>query len=306
MENPQFDRVSRLPVHGSQRHKDPIVRQSAVETPESRFFSSSKPRASLRRGLLGFPLFLLMAWAQLGVAQEIALYAPGNLSDRFGSASSEVPFNRYSVYSPDVNLSMRYQQVIAPSSFSTEVLSGGWITAVSFRADEATGRFHWGGTLPDLQVNLSTTTKLPDALSPIFSENVGADSTLVFGRGSVSMQVSARYGPAQATSFGILFHKPFFYDPNRGSLLLDIRNYRAADLSNPATPDPRADAVDQLGDGLSRLFAGDVDATRADIMDSLGLVCYFNFTPVPEPAGPILLLLGGVGVFFLKRHASRR
>ena len=245
-----------------------------------------------------------LAIVQTAFPQQIALYAPANLADRFGSASSDTPFNRYSISTPTENLSMRYQQVMSPSSFSSEVLKSGWITAVSFRADEGGGRFGWGGTLPDLQVNLSTTTKLPDALSPIFAENIGTESTVVFGRGSVTVQMSVRNGPSEATTFSILFQKPFFYDPNQGNLLVDIRNYQAVDLNNPGGPNAMLDAVDQKGDGLSRIFSDDVNSLTASHYDSLGLFCEFNFTPVPEPTGVALLLIGCAACCLLKRRAS--
>ena len=248
---------------------------------------------------------LFLTFVQSVVSQEIAIYAPGDLADRFGSAASDAPFNRYTITTPDSNLSIRYQQVISPSSFGSAVLSGGWIKAIAFRADEGGGLQSWGGTLPDIQVTLSTTTKQPDALSPVFAENIGTDSTVVFGRGSLTVQMSAGNGPGPATSFGILFQKPFFYDPSRGNLLLDIRNFQAADLNSPFGPTAKLDAVDQLGDGLSRIFSDDVNSLTASHYDSLGLFCEFNFTPVPEPTGVALLLLGSSASFLLRRASGR-
>ena len=35
---------------------------------------------------------LLLMFVQTAVSQEIAIYAPGNLADRFGSGASDAPF----------------------------------------------------------------------------------------------------------------------------------------------------------------------------------------------------------------------
>ena len=63
-------------------------------------------------------ILFFLVFVQAAVGQPIALFAPDSLADRFGAASSDVPFNRYNLCSPDVNLSMRYQQVISLPGFS--------------------------------------------------------------------------------------------------------------------------------------------------------------------------------------------
>ena len=254
---------------------------------------------------MNYSVILLIAFAQSAASQQVGLYSPADLAGRFGTAASDAPFTIYSI---DSSISMRYQQVMSSSSFSGDASKGGWITGVSLRADEGESRITWGGTLPDIQVSLSTTARQPDALSPVFAENIGTDSTLVFGRGSISVEMYARNGPGPATTFGILFQKPFFYDPRGGNLLLDVRNFQGVDLQpdrhSPQNPGALLDAVDQLGDGLSRIFSWDVNATRADRIDSLGLFCSFNFTPVPEPSAIALFFLGSSASCLIRRGIS--
>src|ERR1041385_3077113 len=79
------------------------------------------------------------------------------------------------------NVSMRYQQVYDASQFAETIPNEGLITEIDFRVDGPHG-FGFVATLPDIQINLSTTAKGPDSLSPIFSENVGGDDTVVLSR----------------------------------------------------------------------------------------------------------------------------
>src|SRR5947199_10341649 len=78
--------------------------------------------------------------------------------------------------------SMRYQQVYDASQFSALGTQGGYLTAILFRADgeaEAASAF-----ITNIQINFCTTSNGPDNMSPVFSENVGADDTVVLGPAS--------------------------------------------------------------------------------------------------------------------------
>src|SRR5580704_9366006 len=73
---------------------------------------------------------------------------------------------------------IRYQQVFDASQFSRLTPGGGLINRIAFRGHGPGVPFT--GTVPQLQVNLSTTQKSPDGLSSTFADNVGPDDTRVF------------------------------------------------------------------------------------------------------------------------------
>src|SRR5678815_4864698 len=74
--------------------------------------------------------------------------------------------------------------------------------------------------ITSLQINLSTTSKGPDGLSTVFSENIGANETVVFG------PRPARFGPGSPLpEYTFQLDEPFFYDPSAGNLLMDVRNF---------------------------------------------------------------------------------
>ncbi len=168
---------------------------------------------------------------------------------------------------------IRYQQVFKSSEFSRLNPGGGLINRIAFRGHGPGIPF--AGAIPQLQVNLSTTSKAPDELSSTFASNVGSDDTQVFS-GALATAVSYDGDP---TDFEIVisFNTPFYYDPAKGNLLLDVRNVEGG----TQVPD-----LDQLVDGtlanndaLSRVYSyGDVNAASAgaDAKDTYGLVARFN------------------------------
>ena len=152
-------------------------------------------------------------------------------------------------------------------------------------------------------MNLSVTSKTPDALSPIFAENIGQDDTVVFGRGAITVEVFARTSPSQATTFNVFFERPFYYNPSNGNLLLDVRNYAGASLLfAQEVGKPALDAVNQSGDGVSRVYANSVSATTADASDTSGLVTRFYFDIIPEPSCITLLVVGGATLLLVQRR----
>jgi hypothetical protein len=135
------------------------------------------------------------------------------------------------------------------------------------------------GTVAQLQVNLSTTSKPPDGLSSTFAQNVGADDTQVFS-GPFQTAVTFNGDP---TNFEIVinFSTPFYYDPAKGNLLLDVRNLQGSTEVPPS--DQEMDGASANGDSVSRVFNyGDATAPGAgqtgsvDEKDSYGLVTRFN------------------------------
>jgi len=197
------------------------------------------------------------------------LVVPNEWSKAFGDVGNLFPFFS--------DKPMRYQQVYDAGQFSRLTPGGGLINRIAFRGHGPGTPFT--GTVPQLQVNLSTTTKSPDNLSSTFAENVGADDTQVFS------------GPSQAavtftgdpTNFEIVinFTTPFYYDPAKGNLLLDVRNMQGGTEVPPNSQE--LDGTSATGDSVSRVYNyGDVTATAAgqtggvDEKDTYGLITKFN------------------------------
>ena len=172
---------------------------------------------------------------------------------------------------------MRYQQVFDASQFSRLNPGGGLINRLAFRGHGPGTPFT--GTVAQLQVNLSTTSKTPDGLSSIFGENVGPNDTQVFS-GPLQAAVTFTGDP---TNFEVTinFTTPFYYDPTKGNLLLDVRNLQGGTEVPPN--DQELDGTTASGDSVSRVYNyGDVTAATAgqtggvDEKDSYGLITRFN------------------------------
>jgi hypothetical protein len=170
---------------------------------------------------------------------------------------------------------MRYQQVYSSSLFTNVDPRFIYLPTLQFFIGTTNGFSPW--TIPNMQVNLSTTSKSAESLSITFAENVGTDDTVVFGPGSYTFP-----GPGnQFSGFLLLqFSKPFLYNPALGNLLLDVR---ILDGSGP--PDTRSapalQAYDSPTDEISRVWATNVNATIASAKDSVGLETLIQLSPVP-------------------------
>src|SRR5581483_11935447 len=116
---------------------------------------------------------------------------------------------------------MRYQQVYSSTEFSAPIS----ITGIDFRVSGFEPAF--SATLPSIQIDLSTTSAAVDHLSDTFADNVGADDTVVFAKGALTLSGSAGGNPGVFKSFDvhIALTTPFVYDPSLGNLLLDVRNF---------------------------------------------------------------------------------
>jgi hypothetical protein len=244
----------------------------------------------------------LITLGAVGTAQAGTVVAPNSLETTEGKFDNGFPFN-IGFFSLS---SQRYQQVYAASEFAS--FSGPQnITQILFRPDEFFGNA-FSSTLPNIQINLSTTSKAPDRLSTAFADNIGNDDTVVFS-GPLSLS-SAFTGPAGGPKdFDIVINlmTPFLYNPGAGNLLLDVRNFAGGVTTF-------FDAQFQTGDSTSRRYtlgANDVNASTGS-GDSLGLVTKFVTTPpskaVPEPTSVMGLLavaaLGSGSV--LKRKQNQK
>jgi len=189
-------------------------------------------------------------------------------------------------------LSQRYQQVYAASQFG----GGGLITQIIFRPDAFAGQA-FTSTLPDIQIDLSTTSAGDDGLSTTYANNVGADDTVVFTRGSLTLSSAFTGPPDGPKDFDIIITltTPFLYNPALGNLLLDVRNYGGGSTTF-------FDAAFTTGDGSSRLFNSDVNSGTGST-DTEALVT--GFVIVPEP-GTAMLLAGGGTLLALFGGCRRR
>ena len=217
-----------------------------------------------------------------GVRADTFIVAPNGNAGTEAASNNGFPFNI-----GDFGTSaMRYQQVYGSSQFSA--LGGpGLITQILFRPDDQTGGA-FSTTLPDIQINMSTTAATVDGLSTTFASNVGGNNTIVYARGSLSLS-SAFTGPVGGPKdFDIVINltTPFLYDPGAGNLLMEVFNFGGGFTT-------QFDAA-VVTDGVSRLFSTNNSATATTGgTDTSGLVTEFRFgapSAVPEPS--TLLLLG--------------
>jgi len=184
----------------------------------------------------------------------------------------------------DTNL--RIQQVYNANMFPTRVTE---ITHIYWRPDHFYGG-PFSVTINHIQINLSTTGIMPDAMNGSYAANVGADDTMVFD-GPITVS-SSFLGPAAGPKefdIGIPLTTPFFYNPEQGNLLLDIRNFSgssAALLSGFGSP----------SDGVSRM-AGNLNSgggTRDTGGDAILLCSGSQPTPpqIQQQPSSVTVLVG--------------
>ncbi|MSU64131.1 MAG: hypothetical protein EXS31_17350 [Pedosphaera sp.] len=242
---------------------------------------------------------LLWGLACLQLAHGEMLVSPNSLTGAEGGFNNVAPFG----ITPSLSSSARYQQVYAASEFSNFTQDLFLITQIAFRPDSFRGTA-FSSVLPDIQINLSTTTASPENLSATYSVNVGLDDTIVFPRGPLaisSMFVGPKSGPKD---FDIVMDlaTPFFYQPGVGNLLLDVRNFGAGIAT-------ALDAVNVAGDSVSRVSAASLDGVNdtEGRPDTLGLVTRFTLVrvpAVPEPGVLSLIAAASFTGFWLKRRLA--
>jgi hypothetical protein len=214
-----------------------------------------------------------------------AIVVPNALAAVEGNSNNTNPFGN--TFFADV----RYQQVYRANQFSGSILIG----QIAFRPDASFGSA-FSTVSPDIQINLSTTSRNPDALSATFSQNVGVDDTVVYNRGPLPLSTAnaggGLFGPRDF-DIVITLTTPFLYNPSQGNLLLDVRNFRVVTTTS-------FDAEDTAGDPVSRVYGRVNDVTAPFNPDTIGLVTQFlpppPTQPIPEPTSLALL---GFGSFAL-------
>jgi hypothetical protein len=177
--------------------------------------------------------------------------------------------------------SSRLQQVYGRDGFPPiQPTSGFLIEGIYFRVDESSSR-GFDEIFPSVQVNLSTTSRGPDGLSTLFSENIGLDETTSFGPGPLHLS-----GFQPGFTVGFMFDRPYFYNPAAGNLLLDVRNYGPGNASI-------LDAFASFGDSVSIVGNENVNSPIGDIFThGLATEFWVDIVPIPEPSTSVLLLFG--------------
>jgi len=132
--------------------------------------------------------------------------------------------------------------------------------------------------MTNLQVSFSTTSKGPDQLSATLSSNVGPNATLVFGPGTYSVGGGSPDCQGGFSS-GLELDAPFYYDPAKGNLVMDLRSDGVIPFNPPFFA---GDAVNVLGDSVSRAYGIPSSTNRATQIDTIGLPTMFVFHEVPS------------------------
>lgn len=159
-------------------------------------------------------------------------------------------------YTGPLGTSMRLQNVYGASHFSSPIM----IREIRYRRDGSLGPV--GASTIDVRLRLSTTPKAPDALSAVFAENLGPDATVALD-GVVTIESPSPGVAGGPQPFEILFPltTPFYYDPSRGNLLVELTS-RSTSLVQ------WTDGSNDSGDFASRAFAFDASAEQATYVDT--------------------------------------
>ncbi|MBI1840409.1 MAG: hypothetical protein HYR88_06095 [Verrucomicrobia bacterium] len=210
------------------------------------------------------------------------------LTNKYGSFEFTVPNGYNEKHGPQTSLlpydhagplPMHYQQVFDASQFKELPQGGGFIISM---ADRAACRSVNGFFATNAIIRLSTSQAKPDQMSSNYVENVGFDQITVSSTKSLFVM---GYGldcftrPGGPSSYDIM--TPFFYDPAKGNLLLDL----TFTSTGPRVPggDPRKrDSVAQADDSVSSIAALSLDRAAADVVSTEGLIVEFLVVPTPE------------------------
>jgi hypothetical protein len=180
----------------------------------------------------------------------------------------------------------RSQRMFGPSHFPQGIALV--ITELRFRPDRFYG-FAFTSTVPNIQFNLSTSTRDPNALvDATYANNVGDDDTVVF---SGAITLSSRFtGPANGPKdFDIVIPltTPFIYNPEAGSLLVDIRNFSGGVSVSPLSgTGVSTDSATRVGGSLAGASGSPDHGAEA---------MQFVYTPTnapPVPPSPVWVKRG--------------
>jgi hypothetical protein len=216
---------------------------------------------------------IIATFVLLLAPQADTIVVPNGYENREGELDLLSPFAAY------YERGFRYQQLYEAAWFASLPPEGVLITEVRFRKDgEYAGTFDT--VIPAVEVHLSTTSISTTNLSGHFSENIGANELVVFPRGSLHLKAGdLPAGQVEPFEIVIPLSIPFYYKPQTGNLLLDVRIYPGRSRSYSywdgfGVPFPR------------NIFAcsADPDSLGSYPLASVGYVTQFVFSHVPREA----------------------
>ena len=180
---------------------------------------------------------------------------------------------------------LRLQEVYGAANFPPNIAF--WITELRFRPDATFGSA-FNTTVGNIQVNLSTTTRAPGALSLTFANNIGADETVVFsGSVALSSQFSGVPGGPKDFDIAIPLTTAFLYDPGAGNLVMDVRNFSGSSASPISGQNSSTDSASRIAGNTTAATANGADSG----IDALQIV-FTTTNPPPRPPAPTVLLRG--------------
>ena len=219
--------------------------------------------ATRRRVVSGIGLALaLAAWDTALRGQEIVV--PNALAEQDGNTASTTPGD-------DNQSGIRIQWMLDASQF--QALPGpAYLTGFATRPDRIPGAS--GPKTITVQVYASTATRALAQMSTRFSENIGADRTLVFD-GVLTLSSENPPGPGNTRQFDYAypFTTPFLYDPAAGNLVLELQ------IVHAAGPAMRFDSV--TGSPAIRNLSAPSAPTATSGQFYEAPVLQFKFEPAP-------------------------
>jgi hypothetical protein len=133
-------------------------------------------------------------------------------------------------------------------------------------------------SIPNLQINLSTTLTNADHLNSSFAKNIGTNETMVFsGPLTISTAFASLTNGTKAFDISVPLQNPFIYDATKGNLLVDVRNF------NGGSPALYTSGLTTSTDTVSRAYSGNVNATTVASFDTAGEAMQIIFNPAPVP-----------------------
>jgi hypothetical protein len=211
-------------------------------------------------------LILFLALVSIGVSFADTLVVPRNAQPNSGGA----------IILQSNGTTREYQELVPAVEFGA--LGKMEITQFAWRSRG--GGINEDVLLPSLEIRLSTTTTTLSSLSPVISQNIGADQTTVFS--GPYLLKSILENPNEAFNISFQFARSFQYNPKEGNLLAEVI------ITAPAgTPQslPLSFGLLNEANGLGLAAEGFVAKS--------GPVTQFTFLSVPEPT-PILLVVFGL------------
>ena len=181
---------------------------------------------------------------------------------------------------------LRLQEVYGAANFPPNAAF--WITELRFRPDATFGG-PFNTTVGNIQINLSTTTRAPGALSLVYANNIGTDEVVGYS-GSIALSsqfISGTPGGPKDFDIVIPLTTPFLYDPGAGNLLLDVRNFSGSSASPVSGQNSSSDFASRVAGNTASASANGADSG----IDALQIV-FSTTNPPPRPPPPTVLLRG--------------